>query len=59
MHVLQPASALKSPDVEGQQIHASVFSTTCPHCGTVLAEEISTLQYQWFTCAVCGGAFQA
>ena len=59
MGVAKPVAARTVAEVEGQQGHADPFSMTCPYCGQVVAEETNSAQYQWFTCGVCGGAFQA
>lgn len=57
MGVAKPRSA--GADVEGQQRNVGIFSTACPYCGSVLSEGTNSLQFEWFTCSICGGAFQA
>ena len=59
MGVLKPIASRSVPEVEGQQGHAGIFGTSCPYCGQMLAEDRSSVHYEWFTCGACGGAFQA
>lgn len=59
MGVARPRAAGSAPEVEGQQRSVGIFSTSCPYCGAVLSDGTNSLQYEWFTCGICGGAFQA
>jgi hypothetical protein len=59
MGVARPRPAQAESEVEGQQRRVDMFSTACPYCGAVLSEDASSVQYEWFTCGICGGAFQA
>ena len=59
MGVARPGTSGSAADVQAQQRRVDMFSTSCPYCGSVLSEGTNSLQYEWFTCSICGGAFQA
>lgn len=59
MAVIGARSSKKSPEVQAQQHNVPIFAVACPYCGQILAEELNSTDFEWFTCSVCGGAFQA
>ena len=49
--------AANEPEVEGQYLYVDYIS--CPWCSNVIRMQLSSSEYVWWRCQMCGNAYRA